>query len=38
VERLVSLEEGAQALQDMDNGSPLGMTVIQFDTKQDSKL
>lgn len=30
VERLVSLEEGAQALEEMDNGSPLGMTIIQF--------
>lgn len=28
VEREVSLGEGAQALMDMDNGSPLGLTVI----------
>jgi len=33
VERRVSLEEGAQALQDMDSKSPLGMTVIEFDEK-----
>jgi alcohol dehydrogenase len=36
VERLVSLEKGAQVLQNMDNGSPLGMTIIQF--TRDSKL
>ncbi|KAG7365827.1 alcohol dehydrogenase [Nitzschia inconspicua] len=28
VERHVSLEEGAQAIQDMDHGSPLGITVV----------
>jgi alcohol dehydrogenase len=28
VEREVSLAEGCQALQDMDHGSPLGMTVV----------
>jgi len=39
VGQIVSLEEGAQALQDMDNGSPLGMTIIQFDTERgNSKL
>ena len=38
VENIVSLEEGAQALQDMDNRSPLGMTVIHFDNDLASKL
>ncbi|CAJ1965299.1 unnamed protein product [Cylindrotheca closterium] len=33
VERCVTLEEGCQALMDMDKGSPLGMTII---TKFDS--
>lgn len=31
VERVLTLEEGAMALEEMDNGSPLGISVIQFD-------
>lgn len=40
VERQVTLEEGAQAIQDMDQGSPLGITVVtQFQsTVSGSKL
>mmetsp|Transcript_20017 Transcript_20017/g.27812 ORF Transcript_20017/g.27812 Transcript_20017/m.27812 type:complete len:364 (+) Transcript_20017:64-1155(+) len=34
VEKCVTLEEGANALENMDNGSPLGMTVVtMFDNK-----
>jgi alcohol dehydrogenase len=35
VERQVSLQEGAQAIQDMDHGSPLGITMVtQFRSEQ----
>mmetsp|Transcript_9219 Transcript_9219/g.16757 ORF Transcript_9219/g.16757 Transcript_9219/m.16757 type:complete len:93 (-) Transcript_9219:695-973(-) len=36
VERTVSLQEGAQAIQDMDHGSPLGMTIVtEFRSQKD---
>jgi alcohol dehydrogenase len=39
VERLVSLEEGARVLQEMDRTSPLGITMItKFVKENDSRL
>jgi alcohol dehydrogenase len=38
VERQVSLQEGAQAIQDMDHGSPLGMTVVTQFRSEKSRL
>lgn len=36
VERYLTLEEGARTLQDMDKGSPLGMSVIQFEKSKNN--
>ena len=39
VEQEVTLEEGAQAIEDMDHGSPLGITVVtKFQSLQESRL
>ena len=38
VEKEVSLEEGAKAIEDMDKGSPLGITVVTKFQSTDSKL
>jgi alcohol dehydrogenase len=38
VEREVTLQEGAQAIEDMDKGSPIGITVVTKFQSSDSKL
>jgi alcohol dehydrogenase len=38
VERQVSLQEGAQAIQDMDHGSPLGITMVTQFRSEKSRL
>ncbi len=37
-ERQVSLQEGAEAIQDMDHGSPLGITMITQCRSEQSRL
>ena len=38
VEKEVTLEEGAKAIEDMDKGSPLGITVVTIFQSQENKL